>query len=58
MIMKSTFACTCGIMNMVYLCTQLVWLTVFIATILLGVDLSLIVGICFAFMIVILKTTL
>ena len=38
--------------------TQLVWLTVFTATVLLGVDLSLIIGISFSLMILILKIAL
>lgn len=37
---------------------QLVWLTVFIATVLLGVDLSLVIGICFSFIILVMKTAL
>eukprot|EP00731_Ephydatia_muelleri_P036931 Em0357g2a len=37
---------------------MLVWLTVFIATVLLGVDLSLVIGICFSFIILVMKTAL
>ena len=38
--------------------SQLVWLVVFVATVLLGVDLGLIVGLSFSLMIVIVRVAL